>query len=170
MTWHADHGEYFLLESFLEWIGWDVGGPAGEGFDILCPNAAAHTSGGDTAWAIEGLDAENGATIFCHHSHCANLRTWDFLRMLEETAALPDGFASLSELICDPSLYPDEVDGEPVEVCREDYVEEAVKVEWLKTPRAVKLAFAALSDRSPETAFAALYAVVANAGNCGPAV
>lgn len=171
MAWHADHGEYFLLESFLEWIGWDVGGRAGDGFDILCPNAAAHSHGtGETAWAIDGLDAENGATIFCHHSHCADLRTWDFLRMLEETAVLPEGFATLSALICDPSLYPDAVGEEPVEVCRADYVEEAVKVEWLKTPAAVKRAFAALSDRSPETAFSALYAGVAKGGSRAPAV
>lgn len=172
MAWHADHGEYFLLESFLEWIGWDVGGRAGDGFDILCPNAAAHSHGtGETAWAIDGPDAENGATIFCHHSHCADLRTWDFLRMLEDQCPeLPGNFATMSALICDPSLYPSEIDGEPVEVCRADYVEEAVKVEWLKTPAAVKRAFAALSDRSTETAFAALYAGVAKGGSRAPAV
>ena len=166
MAWHADHGEYFLLESFLEWIGWDVGSAAGGGFEILCPNAAAHSPGsGETAWAIDGLDANNGATIFCHHDHCSHLRTWDFLRMLEETAALPDGFATLSELLCDESLYPSEVDGEAVEVRRGDYVEETIKLDWLKTPVAVKRAFKALGDHYTEDHLAALFAGICKAGS-----
>lgn len=172
MAWHSDHGEYFLLKSFLEWIGWDVGSRAGEGFDILCPNAAAHSPGtGETAWAIDGLEADNGAAIFCHHSHCADLRTWDFLRMLEDQCPdLPEGFTTLSALICDPTLYPDTVDGEPVEVRQEDYVDVAITIEWLKTPAAVKRAFNALSDRSSEAAFSALYAGVAKGGNRAPAL
>jgi hypothetical protein len=165
MAWHADHGEYFLLESFLEWIGWDVGSPAGGGFDILCPNAAAHSAGtGETAWAIDGLDAENGATIFCHHSHCADLRTWDFLRMLEDQCPdLPEGFATMSALISDPSLYPDKVGDDRIVVSMYDYGI-LRPVQRLATADAVQTAWDAMGDLD-DSARAALCAGVILANN-----
>lgn len=166
LAWHADHGENFLLSDFLEMIGWDVLDDAGEGFAILCPNAANHSDGtGDTAWAIDGPDAKNGATIYCHHAHCTDLRTCDFIRMLEDQCPdLPNGYDTFSALMCDPMFYPDGVDGVRVEVSRADYVEEVITIDWLKTPAAVKRAFAALDDRSSRDAHAALYAGVAKGG------
>lgn len=166
LAWHADHGKNFLLSVFLEMIGWDVLSDAGDGFEILCPNAAAHSVGtGETAWAIDGPDAKNGAAIYCHHSHCADLRTCDFIRLLEDQCPdLPDGYETFSALICDPMFYPETVDGVLVEVNRADYVEEVIKIEWLKTPAAVKRAFASLDARSSRDAHAALYAGVAKGG------
>ncbi len=165
LAWHADHGENFLLSVFLEMIGWDVLSDAGDGFEILCPNAAGHSVGtGETAWVIDGPDAKNGAAIYCHHGHCADLRTCDFIRMLENQADLPEGFKTLSAVICDPMFYPAMVDGVPVEVNRGDYVEEVITIDWLKTPAAVKRAFGALDARSSRDAHAALYAGVAKGG------
>ena len=102
LSWWSDHGSDFLLRDFLEMVGWDVLGDSGEGFDITCPNAAAHSAGGeDMAWAIDGPDADSRATIFCHHDHCDGFYTWGFLRMIEEQSGLPDGYNTLSALLCD---------------------------------------------------------------------
>lgn len=168
MAWHGDHGENFLLSDFLEMIGWDVGGSAGAGFDMLCPNSVNHTSGGNTAWGIDGTEADNGATIYCHHGHCKGLASWNFLRLIESQCELPAGYDHLSQVLCDPMFYGEVLDGEAVN--RADYIEEVITIEWLKTPMAVKKAFGALSDRSSEDAFAAIYAGVAKSGNRRPAV
>jgi len=160
LAWHADHGADFLLSSFLEMIGWEVLDDAGDGFEIRCPNAAAHTSGGDTAWAIDGPNAKNGAAIYCHHSHCAELRTCSFIGMLENQCPdLPDGFESMSALLCDPMFY---ADGVVVE--RRYYVDEVIEVGCLRTPTAVRKAFATLDGWSSRDAHAAIYAGVAKGG------
>lgn len=160
LAWHGDHGAYFLLSTFLEMIGWDVLSNAGDGFEAACPNAAAHTSGAGTCWACDGPDATNGAVIFCHHSHCADLRTCDFLRLLEPPAALPEGFDSMSALLCSEMFYPDDVTVE-----REIYIDAPVTLAPLKTPVAVARAFAALSAHASEDHFAALYGGVELGGN-----
>ncbi|MGV8953250.1 MAG: DUF927 domain-containing protein, partial [Cypionkella sp.] len=165
MAWHSDHGENFLLSDFLEMVGWDVGSAAGAGFDMHCPNSVNHTSGGNTAWGIDGTEADKGATIYCHHSHCNGLATWNFLRLIESQCALGDGYEHLSQVLCDPMFYPDVIDGEAVEpVNRADYVEEVIKIDWIKTPAAVKRAFGELSVHSSRDAYAALYASVTKGG------
>ncbi|MCL6283629.1 DUF5906 domain-containing protein [Ruegeria sp. 2012CJ41-6] len=169
LAWWQDHGEYFLLPDFLEMIGWDVRGEAGRGIDILCPNADAHTSGEDMAWAAEGDGADERAIIYCHHDHCDGLYTCDFLRLIEEQTEMPDG-QSFSTLLCDPMFYPDELDGETIAVDRADYVDEEIKIEWLKTPAAVKRAFAALSANAGKDHLAAIYAGILQGGERQKAV
>ncbi|WP_288940989.1 primase-helicase family protein [uncultured Roseovarius sp.] len=169
LAWASDHGEYFDLPAFLEMIGWDVRGDAGRGVDILCPNAGAHTSGEDTAWAAPGDGAGETAIIYCHHDHCSGLYTCDFLRLIEEQTDMPDG-ESFSALLCDPMFYPSEVDGEEIAVSREDYVAEEIKIDWLKTPAAVGRAFRALPANAGADHFAAIYAGICKAGEGGRAV
>lgn len=171
LAWWHDHGSYFLLRDFLEVLGWDVLGDAGEGFDITCPNAGAHSDGtGETAWAIDGPDADSGVTVFCHHDHCDGIYTCDFLRLIEEQIELPDDCQSFSALLCDPLFYPGEVDGEPVTVDRADYVDEEIKIDWLKTPAAVGRAFKALPANAGADHLAAIYAGICKAGEGGKAV
>lgn len=47
--------------------------------EATCPNAAAHTTRGDTGFAFLG----NGL-MECNHGHCSHLRTPDFARMMME--------------------------------------------------------------------------------------
>lgn len=169
LAWWSDHGEHFLLPDFLEMIGWDVRGEAGKGVDILCPNAGAHTTGGDTAWAAEGESADESAIIYCHHSHCDGLYTCDFLRMIEEQTTMPDG-ETFSGLLCDPAFYPSEVDGEPIAVDRADYVDAEIRIDWLKTPAAVKRSFAALPANAGRDHYASIFAGIIKGGERGKAV
>lgn len=169
LAWASDHGEYFDLPAFLEMIGWDVRGDAGRGVDILCPNAGAHTSGEDMAWAAAGESADDTAIIYCHHDHCSGLYTCDFLRLIEEQTDLPDG-ESFSSLLCNPLFYPSEVDGEAITVDRADYVDEEIRIDWLKTPAAVGRAFKALPANAGADRFAAIYAGIVKAGEGGKAV
>lgn len=170
LAWHGDHGEYFELHTFLEEIGWEVLDDAGKGFDIVCPHGGHSAGTGETAWAMDGLAADSGALIYCHHDHCRNLRTCDFLRLLEEHAALSDGHETLSSLLCDPIFYPSAIDGEPVEVNWGDYIEAEIKIGWLKTPAAVKRAFKALSDKAGEDHLAAIFGGICKAGTRADAV
>lgn len=169
LAWASDHGEYFDLPAFLEMIGWDGRGHAGPGVDILCPNAGAHTSGEDMAWAAAGESADETAIIYCHHDHCSGLYTCDFLRLIEEQTDMPDG-ESFSTLLCDPMFYPSEVDGETVMVDRADYVDEEIRIDWLKTPAAVGRAFKALPANAGADHLAAIYAGIIKAGERGDAV
>lgn len=169
LAWAGDHGEYFLLPDFIEMVGWDVRGDAGRGVDILCPNAGAHTSGEDMAWAAPGDGSDETAIIYCHHEHCSGLNTCDFLRLIEEQSDMPEG-ESFSALLCDPMFYPSEIDGEAVAVIRTDYVEEEIKIGWLKTPVAVARAFKALPANAGADHFAAIYAGIIKAGERRDAV
>ncbi|WP_168175256.1 primase-helicase family protein [Thioclava sp. F28-4] len=164
MAWHADHGENFLLSNFIEWIGWDVLGDAGDGFDTICPNFAAHSEGsGETAWAIDGPESKSGAAIFCHHDHCAGLYTWDFLKLLEaQCPDLPDGFETLSELICAPELYAEAEGSETPN--RADYIEDEIKLFPHKTPKAVQRAFEALPANAGEDHLAAIFGGIVKGG------
>ncbi|SPJ25053.1 primase-helicase family protein [Palleronia abyssalis] len=170
LSWHMDHGEYFDMTAFLEMVGWDVRGGGGDWYEMLCPNNAAHTDPeADVAYGLDGPDSDNGALIYCFHTACDELRTCNFLRMLEEQVELPDGYKSMSEVLCDQVCYPDSVDGVAVEVSRSDYVEEAVVITFLKSPKAVERAFAKLSDASTADHYAGLYAGVEKGGNTGKA-
>ena len=165
-AWFDDWGQHFLLEDLIDWIGWDNYGSAGDGFNVVCPNDAAHSNAGeqDTAtWACEGdPDNDAGFVITCHHDHCAQLCTWDFTRMIEENCALPDDCETLSDLLCADYLYPNDIGAE---VFKEDYIDFTPVIEHLKTPEAVKRAFKNVSERASEDAYAALYAGVQKSGS-----
>ncbi|TMV06976.1 hypothetical protein FGK63_12730 [Ruegeria sediminis] len=169
LAWAGDHGEYFDLPAFLEMIGWDVRGDAGRGADILCPNAGAHTSGEDMAWAAPGDGGGETAIVYCHHYHCSGLYTCDFLRLIEELTIMPDG-ETFSALLCSPLFYPSEVDGEAITVNRADYIDEEIEIGWIKTSVAVKRAFKALPANAGADHFAAIYAGIVKAGERGDAV
>lgn len=171
--WWEDGGRHIMLDTLLDYLGWDTRGVSGDGQHILCPNDAAHSNPGDPddrgTWAVEG---DEGALIYCHHDHCLHLCTWDFIRLLEENiadgvAVLPDGYDSLSALLCEPALYP-EIDGEVLDFDPADFgVVEEITVEYLGTHHKVKRAFKAVAenDRSGDDHYAALYAGVEKAGN-----
>lgn len=176
--WFNDGGEHLLLEDLLDMIGWEDRGTAGAGRTILCPNDAAHSNAGDGGdsgtWACEGDD---GFVVTCRHAHCSHLNTWDMIRMIEANileghAILPDGHATLSSLLCDPTLYP-EIEGEDLNFHHCDYgVEENILIEYLGTPKKVEAAFKAvlMNNRAGDDHFAALYAGTEKAGNKGAAV
>ncbi len=159
LAWWREHGSDFLLRDFLEMLGWDVLGDAGEGFEIACPNAGAHSEGtGETAWAIDGLNADSGATVYCHHDHCDGIYTCDFLRLIGEQIDLPDGCQSLSALLCDPIFYPD--DSAP-----SIYDYGILRpVSKLRTAKAVEVAYDAIGELDDD-AIASLYAGVIWAKN-----
>lgn len=93
------------------------------------------------------------------------------LRLLESQCSLPEGYDSLSELICDPMFYPDAVGGEEVEaVNRADYIETRLIVHKLTSVVAVKRAFAAISANASEDDYALLYAGVMRGGDKANAV
>jgi len=121
------------------------------------------------AWAAEGEGTDESAIVYCHHSHCEGLYTCDFLRLIEEQVTMPDG-ETFSGLLCDPAFYPNELDGEAITVDRADYVDEEIRVEMLKTPAAVKRAFASLSANAGKDHFAAIYAGVLKGGERSNAV
>ncbi|SEN61954.1 protein of unknown function [Roseovarius tolerans] len=114
--WWHDGGRFMMFADLLDAIGWDVRG--GYGWtEMMCPNVAQHSDPNeDVAWFNEG---EEGSAIHCFHGHCQHLGTWQFLVLIEQAilngeAVLPDGVDSFSALLCDPSFYPDEIDGETV--------------------------------------------------------
>ncbi|MEM6384655.1 MAG: primase-helicase family protein [Pseudomonadota bacterium] len=179
--WFNDCGSAFDLELFLEMIGWDIRNPAaGDGMTIMCPNHLEHSEpddGTDSGGWCCATDGEKPFVMFCHHAHCAELRTWDFIRLLEDRladgdAALPDEFSSLSEMLCDELFYP-EIGGECLEVHPSQYgAKPTVEIGYLSTPKKVEDAFQALVDdqNAGDREFAAVFAGIAKAGNKAGAV
>ena len=95
----------------------------------MCPNHLEHSEpddGSDTGcWGCSG-DGENGFVVTCRHHHCSELYTWDFVQLMGEgiengDGVLPDEFENLSQLLCDPMIYPDEADGSAVVINPSDY-------------------------------------------------
>ncbi|MDE4141914.1 DUF5906 domain-containing protein [Phaeobacter gallaeciensis] len=174
--WFDDCGDSFDLETFLDMIGWDIRNEhAGNGMTIMCPNHPEHSEpddGSDTGGWCAPVDEEQKMLIMCHHDHCGDLCTWDFIRLLEERiedgdAVLPDEFNNLSELLCDEMFYP-EIDGKTISVNPADYGAVIdVPVAYLTTPKKVEDAFKGVSEsgRSGEADYVALFAGVALAGN-----
>lgn len=175
--WWEDGGRFLMGDIFFEMLAWDVHGLSSGGWtEIQCPNSAKHTEGtGDTAAFIEGDD---GLGFNCFHDHCAHIGAWEMFVLIEQAiqdgeVALPDGFSSLSELLCDPCLYPDSVDDEELEFDPADYgVKEEIEIQFLGSPKKVQKAFDAVAqnDRAGDDHYAALYAGVAKAGNKDAAV
>ena len=181
-AWFDDWGPHIDIEFLCEMMGWGINNPnAGEGINIMCPNHPEHSEpddGSDTGcWGCSG-DGEKGFVVTCHHAHCSELYTWDFIRLMEEgiengDGVLPDEFENLSQLLCDPMLYPDEVDGNAVEINPSDYgATISVEVIYLSTPMKVEKAFNAIVDNPNvgDDHFAALYAGIGLAGNKAGAV
>ncbi|GAA6198706.1 hypothetical protein NBRC116598_41510 [Pseudophaeobacter arcticus] len=177
--WHSDVGGQIQIESMLEALGWPVLGTAGEGFTIQCFNESEHSEpGGTGTWACEATDDESGFVIMCHHAHCSGIYTWNFIALLEQNIldgviSLPDEYESLSEMLCDPCFYADQVFGEPVDIHPTDYgVVEKVEIKFLSNAVQVKRAFKAVSEnpRAGDAHVASLYAGVEMAGSKEKAV
>ncbi len=179
--WFTDCGAAFDLELFLDMIGWDIRNPsAGDGMTIMCPNHVEHSEpddGSDAGGWCSATDGEQPFVVFCHHAHCNELRTWDFIRLLEDRledgdAVLPDEFSSLSEMLCDEIFYP-EIDGETMTVHPSDYgAAQKIEVAFLSTPKKVEAAFhkVAANENAGDLDFVALFAGVLKAGNKSSAV
>lgn len=174
--WFFDGGKFILLRDVLELAGWDVRGDLSNGwFEIQCPNHAQHSDPDDDAAAF--IEDEDGCGFNCFHAHCADLNVLDLIVLIEAAieageAVLPDGYDSLSDLLCDPALYP-EIDGEELTFDPADYgVEEVIELEWLSNAKRVERAFKAVveNDNAGADHYAALYAGVEKAGGKDKAV
>jgi len=178
LAWWEDFGELVSVEVLLDMFGWPTRGGAGDGVAILCPNDANHSNPGDEddvgCWAKGDGDGEERIVIACQHDHCRGVYTWDHIKLMDDAiiageAFLPDGYATLSAVLCDPSLYPDDVGDEEIEPPHPtDYgVVEEIEIGYLGSPQAVKRAFKAVVeyDHATDDHFAALYASVAKGGN-----
>lgn len=169
-AWFNDLGGYCMFGDVLDMLGWDTRTGGGEEREIMCPNDAAHTNAGDADdTACLMAESDDGFVITCRHAHCHDLCTWDMVRLvenatLEGVVALPDGYETLSDVLCDPTFYPDEVEGEPVELSKFDFgVEREIELTRISTKGAVKRAFKKL-DSPCEAEIIALYAGVAWGG------
>ena len=178
--WHRGNvGGQIQIESVFEALGWPILGSAGDGFTIQCPNEASHTEpGGTGTWACEAQDDESDFVIMCHHAHCAGHYTWNFIAQLEQNildgvVGLPDEYDTLSEMLCDPSFYADEVLGEPVDIHPTDFgVVQKLEIPFLSNAIQVKRSYEAVvkNDRAGADDYAALYAGVKKAGSKKKAV
>ena len=175
--WYFDVGRFILFSDLLDMIGWDVRGEASNGWKtVQCPNHAQHSDPEDDEAGL--IESENGFAVHCFHDHCANLNTLEFVVLIEKAilageAVLPDGIETLSALLCDPSFYPNEIDGEPVELDPSDYgVEEVITLEWLSNARKVERAFKNVTENNNagDDHYAALYGGAKKAGNKTKAV
>ncbi|WP_299406110.1 hypothetical protein [uncultured Roseobacter sp.] len=174
--WFSDCGASFDLELFLECVGWDIrDAAAGDGMTIMCPNHVEHSDpddGSDMGCWCCPTDGEKPFLIYCHHDHCRELNTWDFICKIEERiedgdAALPDEYNSLSEMLCDDLFYP-EIDGQTICVHPTDYgATPKIDITFLGSPKKVEDAFRSVksNDHAGDADFAALFAGVAKAGN-----
>lgn len=91
--WFSDCGAAFDIELFLECIGWDIrDSAAGDGMVIKCPNHTEHSEPDDGTdmgcWCCP-TDGDKPFLIYCHHDHCRDLNTWDFMSLIE--ARLEEG-------------------------------------------------------------------------------
>lgn len=145
LPWWNDGGRYLDGELFFDTIGWDVRGAASGGWtEIQCPNSAQHSNPEDdtAGYAV----SEDGFAINCFHSHCRGqgLRTLQYLLLVERAIIegevhLPDEYGSMSELLCDPCLYPDEVDGVETVFDRAKYISSTTKSDDSNSAQTPKL-------------------------------
>ncbi|WP_216647067.1 primase-helicase family protein [Roseovarius sp. THAF27] len=174
-AWFNDVGSACMFGDVLDMIGWETRTGDGAEREIMCPNDAAHSNPGDpddtACWIKE--DTDEGFRIHCLHDHCsaAGVHTWDMVRLIDKAIAdvqigLPDGYESFSDVLCDGTFFPDEIEGEPVELSKYDYgvPEPAPEIETISTKGKVKRLFKRLSDPSDKE-LAALYAGVIRGGN-----
>lgn len=108
VDWRRDWGPYFQVSEFFEYMNWDMGKPTcgtGEG-SILCPMDENYSEPDDNqaVWIRDG-DGSDPFVIHCHHASCAVFETLDRIATLGKECDLPEGYTTLSELLCDPDLY-----------------------------------------------------------------
>lgn len=175
--WFNDVGKYADIELLLEYLGWDIRNHhAGDGIAIKCPNFLEHSDPEDEndqgCWACN-TDGDQGFVITCHHHHCDGIYTWDFIKLLEDRilegdGSFPDGFGSLSELLCDCLIFPDNIDGREINISPADYVIGATtEVSPLRSSNDVQKAFSLIKDDADagDVEFARLFAGVELGGN-----
>lgn len=108
IDWHRKWGTHFQVRELLDYLQWEVGSTSDARREarVICPSDHLHSSQGDVmgCWVKDGTGA-TPFVIFCHHQTCKERGALDQLVELERYAALPDEFETLSELLCDPSLY-----------------------------------------------------------------
>ncbi|SFQ56578.1 hypothetical protein SAMN05421853_110100 [Roseivivax halotolerans] len=150
-AWFNDLGYACMFGDVLDMIGWETRTGDGDEREIMCPNDAQHSNPSDpddtACWMKE--DPEEGFRIHCLHDHCsaAGVHTWDMVRLIDKAIvdgeiALPNGYESLSDVLCDEAFYPDEVDGETVELSKYHYgIERPVEITSLATPASVSKRF-----------------------------
>lgn len=171
--WFNDLGYACMFGDVLDMIGWETRTGDGEEREIMCPNDAQHSNPGDpddtACWMKE--DRDDGFRMTCLHDHCHGVHTWDMVRLIDKAivdgeVALPDGYESFSDVLCDATFYPDEIEGEPVELSKFEYgvPEPAPVIEDIKTKGKAKRAFKRVTDLTDKN-LAALYAGVIRGGN-----
>jgi len=108
IDWRRDWGAYFLVREFFDILQWDIGSDyaARQEARILCPNDHSHSSPDDVmgCWIKDGTGTTKFA-IHCHHNACREMGTLEQLVALEHVVALSDEYETLSELLCDRTLY-----------------------------------------------------------------
>lgn len=170
--WFNDLGYACMFGDVLDMIGWETRTGDGDEREIMCPNDAQHSNPGDpddTA-CLMTEEPEKGFLIYCLHDHChaAGVHTWDMVRLIDKAivngeVGLPDGYESFSDVLCDTTFYPDEVDGEPVELSKYHFgVERPVEITSLASPGSVSKRFKKIDLEDHE--IAQLYAGIEWAG------
>ena len=124
IEWKSRFGARFLAVDFLDDLHWDIrtGGAGGDDAEIECPNDHNHSDAGnprDRACWIKNGDGDHSFTISCRHAHCADLWSLEMLVLLEQQAALPDEYSTLSEMLCEPHYYFD-VEGQKSDAPRRE--------------------------------------------------
>ncbi|KQI71064.1 hypothetical protein AN191_15305, partial [Loktanella sp. 5RATIMAR09] len=112
LEWKRRFGACFLAVDFLDDLHWDIrtGGAGGDEAEIECPNDQNHSDAGnprDTACWVKNGDGEQSFIISCRHAHCCELWSLEMLVLLEQQAALPDEYSTLSEMLCGSHYYFD---------------------------------------------------------------
>ena len=173
--WHNDIGRYCSFGDVLDMIGWETRSGDGDEREIMCPNDSAHSNAGDPEDTACWMKADgDDVLISCRHNSCTGIHTWDMIMFIDAAiveghVALPNGYASLSDVLCDSTFYPDEIDGIEVELSKYEYgVEEPVpEILSIKTVATVRRSLKVLcKDKSPtDVELAALFAGVQRGGN-----
>jgi len=172
-AWFNDIGYACMFGDVLDMMDWETRSGNGDEREIMCPNDSQHSNPGDpedtACWMKE--NPEDGFHINCLHDHCHGVHTWDMVRLIDNAivggeVGLPDGYDSFSDVLCDATFYPDEIDGVPVELTKFEYgvAELAPDIEDIKTEGKVKRAFKRVTDLTDRN-LAALYAGVMRGGN-----
>jgi len=172
-SWFNDLGSACMFGEVLDMIGWETRTGDRDEREIMCPNDAQHSNPGDpddtACWMKE--DPEEGFRITCLHDHCHGVHTWDMVRLLDKAivdgeVGLPDGYESFSDVLCDTTFYPDEIEGDSVELSKFDFgvPEPDPVIEDITTKGKAKRMFKRVTEYTDKN-LAALYAGVIRGGN-----
>ena len=108
VDWRRDWGACFKVSKLFDYMAWDFGKPTcdiGES-RILCPMDENHSEPDDNqaAWIRDG-EGSDPFVVHCQHASCAEFGTLDRIAALGREIDLPEGYTTLSELLCDSHLY-----------------------------------------------------------------